>query len=229
MQMRCQRHDIMTYFLSVGNDSLVMIALKSCGCCKTSISFDSALLCALISCYMNLPPIKILAISGSLRANSSNDAVIKAAAALVPPGVQFTIYPDLARIPPFDDSQETPLPVVSFRQQLQAADGIFICTPEYAFGVSGVLKNALDWTVSSGELVNKPLALVTAATGGEKGHAALLLTFTALSSTIPAGGELVISYVRSKLGANGSISDPVTTQQLQAVVNALVALCRTGN
>ncbi len=177
----------------------------------------------------NNTTIQLLAISGSLRANSSNNAVLKAVAAMVPAGVQFTIYPDLALIPPFDDSGEAPLPVVNFRQQVRTADGIFICTPEYAFGVSGVLKNALDWTVSSGELVNKPLALVTAATSGEKAHAALLLTFTALSSNIPPGGDLVISYIRSKLAADGSISDPLMAQQLQGVLNALVALCRTEN
>ena len=175
---------------------------------------------------MILPPIKILAISGSLRANSSNNAIIKAVAGMIPDGVQFTIYGDLAQIPPFDDSQETPLPVINFRHLLQTADGIFICTPEYAFGVSGVLKNALDWTVSSGELVNKPLALVTAATGGEKAHAALLLTFTALSSAIPEGGELLIPWVRSKLDANGAIADVSTAQQLQSVVDALVKTCR---
>ena len=172
---------------------------------------------------MHKSPIKILAISGSLRANSSNNAIIKAVAQMVPKNLQFTIYNDLALIPPFDDSHNIPLPVINFRHQLQTADGIFICTPEYAFGVSGVLKNALDWTVSSGELVNKPLALVTAATSGDKAHAALLLTFTALSSTIPPNGELLIPYVRSKLDAHGSISDPATAAQLQQVVNALVA------
>ena len=60
---------------------------------------------------MNMPVVKILAISGSLRANSSNNAVLKAVAAMVPAGVQFNIYNDLAQIPPFDDSQETPLPM----------------------------------------------------------------------------------------------------------------------
>ncbi len=178
---------------------------------------------------MNSPAIKILAVSGSLRANSSNNTIIKAVAVMAPAGVQFTIYTGLGQIPPFDDSQDTPPAVADFRRQLQTADGIFICTPEYAFGVSGVLKNALDWTVSSGELVNKPLALVTAATGGEKAHAALLLTFTALSSSIPEGGELVISYVRSKLDANGNISDAATAAKLQSVLEALVSSCRQQN
>jgi len=146
---------------------------------------------------------------------------------MVSAGIQFMMYEELAQIPAFDDSQEPPPPVTRFRNQLQNADGIFICTPEYAFGVSGVLKNALDWTVSSGELVNKPLALVTAATGGEKAHAALLLTFTALSSAIPPGGDLVISYVKSKLDGNGGIKDPATVKQLQAVIDALVAVMHT--
>jgi NAD(P)H-dependent FMN reductase len=177
---------------------------------------------------MNAPRLKILAISGSLRAGSSNNTIIKAVAAMAPAHIQFTIYEELAQIPPFDDSPDTPPAVTSFRRQLQNADGIFICTPEYAFGVSGVLKNALDWTVSSGELVHKPLALVTAATGGEKAHAALLLTFTALSAAIPPGGDLVISYVKSKLDGSSGIKDPATATQLQQVLDALVAALRTA-
>src|SRR5262245_45979147 len=110
---------------------------------------------------------QILALSGSLRAASSNNTVLRAVAAMAPVGVDFVLYDELSQIPPFDDSTDAPPAVVRFRERLQKADGIFICQPEYAFGVSGVLKNALDWTVSSGELVNKPLALVTAATGGE--------------------------------------------------------------
>jgi len=171
---------------------------------------------------------QILAISGSLRAGSSNNTILQAAAAMTPPGVTFTTYTELAQIPPFDDNPDTPPAVARFRRQLQNADGIFICTPEYAFGVSGVLKNALDWTVSSGELVHKPLALVTAATGGEKAHAALLLTFTALSAAIPPGGDLVISYVKSKLDGNSGIKDPATATQLQQVIDALVAAVRAA-
>ena len=165
---------------------------------------------------------QLLAISGSLRAASSNNAILRAAAAMAPADISFTIYDELALIPPFDDSADAPPAVVRFRRRLAEADGIFICTPEYAFGVSGVLKNALDWTVASGELVNKPVALVTAATGGEKAHAALLLTFTALSVAVPPGGELVISYVKSKLDTEGRIKDAATAAQLQDVMDALV-------
>jgi chromate reductase, NAD(P)H dehydrogenase (quinone) len=134
---------------------------------------------------MSKQKINILAISGSLRSNSSNNAVINAAVKLAPEDVQVLIYEGLGTLPHFDDSKELAKEVIEFRELLKAADGVLISSPEYAFGVPGVLKNALDWTVSSGEFVYKPLALITAATGGNNAHASLLLTFTALSAQLP--------------------------------------------
>jgi chromate reductase len=101
-------------------------------------------------------------------------------------------------------------------------DAVLICTPEYAFGVPGTLKNALDWTVSSGELVNKPLALITASTGGDKAHAAFLQIFTALSAKIPEDGALLIPFIRSKINAAGEISDAATLDAIQRVMDALI-------
>src|SRR5579871_3597845 len=129
-----------------------------------------------------MPDISILAISGSLRSNSSNNAVNNAAAELVYGDVNFIIYQGLGCLPHFNDSQDPAPEVLEFRKMLTEADGVLICSPEYAFGVPGVLKNALDWTVASGEFVNKPVALITAATGGTNAHASLLLTLTALSA-----------------------------------------------
>ncbi len=74
----------------------------------------------------------------------------------------------LASLPAFDDSGEETAAVTGWRRQLAEADGVLICSPEYAFGIPGALKNAIDWTVRSGDLVNKPLALITAASGGDK-------------------------------------------------------------
>lgn len=166
--------------------------------------------------------INILAISGSLRSNSSNNAVLNLAAQLAPPGVRFNIYSGLSTLPHFDDSKEPSPEVTAWRQQLREADGIFICSPEYAFGVPGSLKNALDWTVSSGELVYKPLALVTAATGGDKAHAALLLTFTALSADIPESSRLLVPYIRSKMNDKNEITDPATIESVRSVIASLV-------
>jgi NAD(P)H-dependent FMN reductase len=90
--------------------------------------------------------IRILGISGSLRANSSASAVLNIVASLVPEQVEFTIYTGLAEVPAFNDSNEIPETVEEFIKLLSGADGVFFVIPEYAFGVPGALKNALDWT-----------------------------------------------------------------------------------
>ena len=166
--------------------------------------------------------IKILGVSGSLRATSSNMIILKAIQQSLSSNIELLIYDGLATIPPFDDSMEPSEPVLAWRRQLAEVDGILICSPEYAFGIPGALKNAMDWTVGSGELVNKPLALITAATGGDKAHAAWLQIFTALSANIPEGGALLIPFVRSKLNAQGEVTDAATWQAIQLVVQALI-------
>lgn len=165
--------------------------------------------------------IKILAVSGSLRANSSNAIILEIIEKMVPPEVEFFIYKGLGGLPQFDDAEQVPIAVSVWRKHIQDADAVLICTPEYAFGVPGSLKNALDWTVGSGELVNKPLALITASTGGEKAHASFLQIFTALSAKIPEGGSLLISYVRSKL-KDGEISDAATLETVKSVLANLI-------
>ena len=163
----------------------------------------------------------ILAISGSLRENSSNNAVINAVAGMVSDDVDFVIYKGLGTLPHFDDSKEPAAEVLALRKQLREADGVLICSPEYAFGVPGVLKNGLDWTVSSGEFVNKPLALITAATGGDKAHASLLLTFQALSARLSNETKLLIQFVRSKMDDKSNIKDEATLTAIRAAINGL--------
>ena len=178
---------------------------------------------------MSTTKIKILAISGSLRANSSNNTILDAIEKMMPAGVDFFIYRGLGSLPQFDDPEQIPITVSVWRKHLQEADAVLICTPEYAFGVPGSLKNALDWTVGSGELVNKPLALITASTGGEKAHASFLQIFAALSAKIPEGGSLLISFVRSKLNAAGEITDPPTLEAVQSVVKNLIQAARENS
>lgn len=169
----------------------------------------------------------IVAISGSLRSNSSNSTVIQLAAELLKEKAEVIIYNGLGQLPHFDDSKEPNEAVTAFRKILKESDGVLICSPEYAFGVPGSLKNALDWTVSSGELVYKPLALITAATGGDKAHAALLNTFTALSTNVTEDTSLLISYIRSKMNAEGMIIDTTTIVSIKNVTNALLELIKT--
>lgn len=112
---------------------------------------------------MQKQDINIIAISGSLRSASSNTALLRAAADLAPENVKITIYEGLDKLPYFspelDGEGAIPPPTVAaLRQQIKTADAVLFCTPEYAFGMPGVLKNALDWLVSSGEFVDKPTA-----------------------------------------------------------------------
>jgi NAD(P)H-dependent FMN reductase len=170
---------------------------------------------------------QILAISGSLRASSTNTILLRALARLAPPDMEVTLYNGLADLPHFSpdlDGEDTPPSVADLREQLQKVDGVVICTPEYAYGMPGALKNALDWTVGSGEFLYKPVATISAspnAGGAEKAHASLLLTLTALSANMVEGGKLTVPLVRTKLDANGEVSDPATAEALKGVLVAL--------
>ena len=173
--------------------------------------------------------IKILGISGSLRSNSSASAILNVVAGIVPVQVKFIIYNGLAGIPAFNDSNEIPEPVAEFITLLSKADGVFFVIPEYAFGVPGALKNALDWTVSSSTAFpGKPVALITAATGGDKAHAAFLLTLKAINANIPAGAELLLSSIRSKLNEKNEVKDAATLDSIKTVINSFIQTIETS-
>jgi len=106
--------------------------------------------------------------------------------------------------------------------KLFESDGVFVCTPEYAFGVPGTLKNALDWTVSSGELTYKPVALITAASVGKNAHAALLLILSALAAKVTEEATLVIPFIRAKLNDKGEIKDEETVKAVKKVIHAFL-------
>lgn len=167
---------------------------------------------------INLNPmqIKILAICGSLRENSSTQHILNSLKAWTLPPVEFIVYDGLAKLPHFNDSAYPPASVLDWRRQLAEAHAVLICTPEYAFGVPGSLKNALDWTVSSGDFIDKHVAVITASTVGDKAHASLLLTLSALSAKLSEETSLLISFIRSK------IKDDETAKALQAVLHALI-------
>ncbi|PJJ52765.1 NADPH-dependent FMN reductase [Hymenobacter chitinivorans] len=174
----------------------------------------------------------LLAFGGSLRPASTTGQLLRAAAALAPASVRFGFYEGLADLPHFSpelDAEPLPRAVTTLRQRLAAADGILFCTPEYAYGMPGAFKNALDWTVSTTLLTNKPVAIMSASPsflGGDKAHAALQLTLTALNTQIVEEASLLIPGVRTKLSATGEVTDAATRQQLQRVVAALGQACQ---
>ncbi len=159
----------------------------------------------------------IFAIPGSLRVGSSNHSILRHLEALVPADIEYTIYNDLALIPPFDpdlDNDNPPPSVAALRQLLADANGIIICTPEYAFGVPGQLKNMLDWMVSSSSFVDKPVCLITASSSGTYAHASLLLTLDALSANVVEGAALLIPFIRAKMDKDGNVADEETVKSL---------------
>jgi chromate reductase len=166
--------------------------------------------------------IKIIGISGSLRTDSSATKILKEAGGLFPAGVVFDIYSQLEEIPAFNDSNTIPPVVNNFIELISTADGIFFCIPEYAFGVPGALKNALDWTVSSTAFTDKPVALITAASSGDKAHAALLLTLSALGTKMAAGNSLLIPFIRTKINAEGKVTDQALLNVIQLTVDSLM-------
>ena len=115
---------------------------------------------------------KILAISGSLRAGSHNTDLLQAAAAVAPDGVDIKLYHELKEIPPYDADDdapgEQPLSVQRFKDGLEESDAILIATPEYNSSIPGVLKNALDWAsrpLAESPVRNKPVAVLSSSTG----------------------------------------------------------------
>lgn len=169
----------------------------------------------------------ILAISGSLRATSTTTTLVRAITTLAPDDMTFTIYDGLDDLPHFTpdrDGDDPPAPVTRLRGLLREADGVLICTPEYAFSMPGALKNALEWTVSSGEFVGKPAVAIGASpypSGGERALASLVLTLTAVNAEIPEGGTLSIPLVRTKLDTTSGGIRADTVPELRAVLDAL--------
>jgi chromate reductase, NAD(P)H dehydrogenase (quinone) len=130
---------------------------------------------------------KILAISGSLRATSLNTAVLQAASRLAPDDVTIEMFEGIGNLPFFNSDLEgdrLPAEVAAFRSAIGTADGLLISSPEYARGVAGVMKNALDWLVGSFEFPNKPVALVNTSPRATHALAALTLILETMSARL---------------------------------------------
>ncbi|MDB5272313.1 MAG: azr 1 [Chitinophagaceae bacterium] len=145
---------------------------------------------------------------------------------MIPHLVTFHFYEELEQLPPFHPDKTEDVPIVSsFRRQLATADGVIICTPEYAFGVPGVLKNALDWVVSTGEFNEKPVAVISASpltSGGDKALESLLHTLTALGTIKDENSSLSIPTVKKKINEQGQITDEDTYKKLQLLLGHLM-------
>jgi len=175
--------------------------------------------------------VRVLAISGSLRMTSSNSALVAAAARVAPVGVEVSVYGELADVPSFNpdvDTDTVSIGVVRFRAALEACDAIMICSPEYAHGVSGVLKNALDWIVSSGELTDKPIALLNVSARATLAYASLRETLTTMSGRVIEDASVTIPLEGSRSDAASIVQDAYLSGLVKASLAALAQVARVG-
>ncbi|MFN8573936.1 MAG: NADPH-dependent FMN reductase [Gemmatimonadaceae bacterium] len=172
-------------------------------------------------------PTTVLAISGSLRAQSTNTEVLLAASQLAPPSVVVHLLSGLGEVPAFNpdlDVQGMPLPalVQALRAQVGAADALLICSPEYAHGVPGVLKNALDWLVSGPEMPHKPVALLNVSPRSTHAQASLAETLRTMSATLVFPEAVPIVLPGRGLTAATLATDGAVAAQLREVLTALL-------
>jgi chromate reductase len=173
---------------------------------------------------------KIIAISGSLRATSLNTSVLQAASRLAPAGVGIEIFEGIGNLPFFNsdlDGDRLPREVAEFRAVIGAADGLLISSPEYARGVAGVMKNALDWLVASFEFPNKPVALINTSPRATHALAALTITLETMSARLVQDASITLPLLgttndAASIGANAEFAAP-----LRNALERYVAAIRT--
>lgn len=179
----------------------------------------------------------VLAISGSLRAESFNTALARAVRDLAPDGVEVELYEGLAELPPYDadtDGEDSPIAVRDLRERIAAADALFIVTPEYNGSIPGVLKNAIDWASRPphGEAVlwGKTVAVAGATTGqyGAIWAQQDLRRVLGIAGARVIEGEVPVARAHDKFDADGRLSHPVIEERLRAHVAALVLVAEAS-
>ncbi len=164
---------------------------------------------------------KILALLGSTKEDSSNSKILENFTRLTESFFEVDIYP-INELPYFnpdiDNDNATPTSVTNFRKCIEKADGVIICTPEYIFSIPGILKNALEWTVSTVVFNDKPTALIIASTSGDKAHESLELVMKTIGAKVGDKSSMLIKSVKTKLNQQGKINNPDTLNELEELI-----------
>lgn len=175
-------------------------------------------------------PIRVLGISGSLRAASWNTMALRAARELAPPGMEIEIFDGLRDIPHYDDDVRAgsgyPPAAEALRTKLRAADAVLIYTPEYNYSIPGVLKNAIDWASRPPEqpFDGKPIAVAGAATGllgTARAQYHLRQMFVFLNGLVLNKPEVMISQAPTRFDASGRLTDETTRSLIASQLAAL--------
>ncbi|WP_050462524.1 NADPH-dependent FMN reductase [Herbaspirillum autotrophicum] len=164
----------------------------------------------------------LLALSGSLRAVSSNTSLLQATALLAPAQVSISLYQGLDQLPHFNPDIEHPLPasVLDLQSRIAQADGLLISCPEYARGIPGAFKNALDWLVGSLDFPGKPVALFNASPRASDAQAALRLVLSTMSADIVDAASISAQLLARGLDARTIAADPALAPLIHAALAA---------
>jgi NAD(P)H-dependent FMN reductase len=170
-----------------------------------------------------LSRMNILAISGSLRAASINSAFCRAAAFLAPPPMQITVFANLNALPLFNPDLEAapPLAVEQFRAAVGHADALIIASPEYAHGISGVMKNALDWLVSFEGVIHKPIVLINTSPRAHRAYDSLHEILQTMSTRIIADASVTLPLLGSCTTDTAMINSPEVSSAIRVALAAL--------
>ncbi len=169
-------------------------------------------------------PFEIVGLAGSLRQASLNRALLRAAVALAPPRLRITVH-DLGAIPLYNGDVEAralPDSVAALRAAVKAADGLLIATPEYNYGVPGVLKNTIDWLsrpARGSALEGKPAAIMGASpgmSGTARGQLQLRQAFVFTNTYAMAQPEVLVARAHEKFDEKGELTDAPTREFLAA-------------
>jgi chromate reductase len=174
---------------------------------------------------------QVLLISGSLRAGSTNTAVLRTAQAVAPAGLTAVLYEDMAELPHFnpdDDAEGAPVhpAVADLRARIGAADALLFSTPEYAGALPGSFKNLLEWTVGDAGTYGKRVAWINASgpaapTGAADAHDSLRKVLRYTGADIVEAACARIPVARSAVGPDGLIADPEIRERIAGVLTAL--------
>ncbi|MCS3556448.1 MULTISPECIES: NADPH-dependent FMN reductase [unclassified Sphingobacterium] len=165
----------------------------------------------------------IFVINGSASSYSSNQKLITLIVDLTQDTLNIKVFNDLKTLPHFDPElsiENTPEEILKFRKEIEIAEGVLICTPEYVFSIPSGLKNVIEWCVSTTVFSGKPLGIITASAHGEKGHVELQLIMETLMANFTTETTLLISGIKGKINEKGQLTDSKTNIALLNFLDA---------
>jgi len=174
----------------------------------------------------------IFVIIGSASQDSTNEKLVAYFKRLTYGYFNLTVLKDLKTFPHFDPNlsvENTPKQIVAFRKEIEKADGILICTPEYVFSIPSGLKNIIEWSVSTTIFSNKPTGIITASADGKKGHDELKLIMKTLMAKFTHETTLLISGIKGKINDKDQITDQITEENLGEFIKAFKTLINNSD